>query len=214
MMLKRLGTIGLMAVVGTLLVTQSSLGKDDPKTAKDKHNHEHAGGSDDAMMAAWMKVAAPGEHHTHLAPLVGSWDLVVRWRMSPDGPWTDSKSVSTFKWILDGRFLEQHVEGEPMFGTPFKGMGMLGYDNGKKAYVSMWVDNMGTMMMTGEGSCDGSGKQITFMSKFVDPMSGHNKKSRTVYRIPGGDKFTMSMYETTPEGKEYESLQIAYTRKK
>ena len=49
--------------------------------------------------------------------------------------------------ILGGRYLEQRYEGT-MMGQPFSGIGVTGFDNYKKKFVSTWVDSMGTAIMT------------------------------------------------------------------
>jgi hypothetical protein len=41
----------------------------------------------------------------------------------------------------------------------------MGYDNAKKKFVSTWIDNMGTGMMTAEGEWNPSKKSIEFKGK-------------------------------------------------
>jgi len=36
-------------------------------------------------------------------------------------------------------------------GMPFEGMGLDGYDNASKEYISIWIDNMGTGIMYMKG---------------------------------------------------------------
>lgn len=173
------------------------------------------------MMAAWAKYAAPGEHHGHLGAMAGDWDLAVKWRMSPDAPMEEEKATSELTWILGGRFLLERVLGDaeeakkdPMMDGPFEGLGLMGYDNYKKKYVSMWVDTMGTMMLTEEGTCSQSGKVITLKGTHDDPITGKKKNSRSVTRIVDKDKLVVEMYEEGPDGKEFRMMEITYTRKK
>src|SRR5262245_21194910 len=114
-----------------------------------------AGGSPDEMMKAMLKAAAVGPHHGHLRQLAGKWSIQGKYRMAPDTPWQDHKSECTTEAVLGGRFLERNYKGEPMLGVPgpFEGIGFLGYDNEKQKYISFWVDNLGTMMLTAEGTC-------------------------------------------------------------
>ena len=101
-------------------------------------------------------------------------------------------------------------------GGPFEGFGMLGYDNMKKKYISMWVDNMGTGMMTSEGTADGSGKTFTFTTEegYVCPMSGQHEKPKTVLKMVGEDKMVFEMHNKGPDGKEFMNLEVTYTRVK
>ena len=176
-------------------------------------------GSDDMakMMEAWMKTASPGEHHGHLKPLAGAWDLAGKFRMGPAAPWTESKSRSKAEWILGGRFLTQTIVGEPMEGMPgpFEGFGVVGYDNIKGKYVSVWMDNMGTMMMVSEGTCDDEGQTITFVSEpYQNPFTGQKTRLKSVYRIVSNDKYVLSMYEPGPDGKEYLGMELTHTRRR
>jgi hypothetical protein len=203
---------GIACVGALLLVNQVASRAENPSQEAKKQEAQKGqpGGEMDAQMAAWMKLAAPGEFHEHLKPLAGKWTQVVRWRMAPEAPWEESKGVSTYTWVLGNRFLRQEVGGE-MGGQPFEGLGYLGYDNFKKKYVSVWMDNMGTMMMFGEGTCDAAGKVITTTGEYDDPMTGGKKKSKSVLRI-GDDKHVYEMYSYGPDGKEFLSLEITYTR--
>ncbi len=176
-------------------------------------------GADDMakMMEAMQKAATPGEFHDNLKPLAGKWTFTTRYRMSADGPWEQSTGSAVYKWILGGRILVQEVKANPspedaMMGGPFEGYGMTGYDNVSKKYFNVWCDNMGTGMMSSTGTCDSSGKTITYMGEFNDPMSGKVKRIKSVLKIVGDDKVVYEMYEKTPDGKEYMSLEVTYTR--
>lgn len=227
--LMRVG-FGVVAVCGLIALAnaQDHPGQDHPKGGHEhpKGGHEHPegghehpqdeqGGDDMAdMMAAWAKTAAPGEHHAHLKPLAGKWTSKDKFRMSPDAPWQESTSKAVTEWIMGGRFLTMKVQGGSMMpGMPaFEGFGILGYDNLAEKYVSMWVDNYGTMMMTSEGTCDATGKTITFKGTYTDPMSGQPTWMKSVYKIEGNDKYVISMYGPDSEGKEFLSMEITSTR--
>ncbi|GMU37382.1 MAG: DUF1579 family protein [Phycisphaerae bacterium] len=170
-----------------------------------------------AMMEAWAKLASPGPHHEHLKPLAGNWNVEGKWRMAEEAPWTPSNSKAKTEWILGGRFLHQHYKGDPMMPgdpTPFEGYGIVGYDNQKQKYVSAWVDNMGTMIMMSEGTCDSSGKTVTFTAKFMDPMMNKETWMKMEYKIEGEDKYTLSMFAPDMTGKEYLMMVLTHTRQK
>src|SRR5437879_9050116 len=105
------------------------------------------------IMADMQKAASPNENHKVLDALVGNWEHSGKaWMMSPDGKMSpeakpeEFKGTNTNQWILGGRFIEQQVKGQ-MMGQPFEGIGMIGYDNTKGEYVSVWLDNMNTGLM-------------------------------------------------------------------
>ncbi len=114
--------------------------------------------SDDKMkerIAEYMKYSMPGEHHTHLKPLVGKWQLAGKVRVAPEAPWQEFHSESQAEWILGGRFIMEKIKGEPSqwMPQPFEGLRILGYDNYKKKYVSQWMDNFATAVFISEGQC-------------------------------------------------------------
>jgi hypothetical protein len=169
------------------------------------------------LMKKMQEYATPGEHHKHLDAMAGNWDVLVRWWMSPDAPPTESKGTSEFKWIFDGRYLEQTAD-MPAQGPDqpaMKGLGMYGYDNAKKQYFNTWLDNMGTGIMIGWGTCEQGGKVINMAGEYADPMTNQpNRKFRTVTRFVDKDKFVYEMFSPGPDGKEFKMMEITYTRAK
>jgi hypothetical protein len=189
-----------------------------------KHDHDHGdkgmhaeGGEDMAkMMEQFMQLSQPGEHHGHLKPMAGTWNIAGKFRMSPDMPWTESNSMSESKWILGGRFLSQSVKGDPMPPMPenFEGFGLIGYDNMQQKYISTWCDNMGTMIMMSEGDCDKSGKIITMRGDHKDCMTGQDTYMRSVYKLESPDRYVLEMYMPGPDGKEFLGMTLTHTRAK
>ena len=199
--------IGFLSAACVVALMAGVAWSQDEGTEKGKASDPQA-----AMMEMMQKLAAPGEHHRKLEPFVGEWSLAVKYRMEPEGEWEESPSSSKVSWMFDGRYIREDVEGEMMEGMKFKGLGITGYDNLKQKYVSVWLDNMSTSLMTSEGTCDESCKVFTFMGEQIDPMSGKTMKERTVLRVLNNDRHVMEMYMTGPDGKEFKSMEIIYTR--
>jgi len=166
----------------------------------------------DKMMEEWAKMSAPGEHHAHLNAVVGKWSYVSKWRMSPEAPWDESKGTSEHEWALGKRFVVSKCSGEMKDGMRFEGMGMWGYDNTTKKYTSTWADNMCTAIMKTTGTCDESGKTFTMSGEYVDPMTGAKKTAKSVTKIINNDKYVFEMFDKDEAGKEFKSLEVAYTR--
>ena len=113
---------------------------------------------------------------------------------------------------MDGRYVQETAEG--MFnGMPFHGMGVYGYDNMEKKYVTSWVDNMGTGIMSTKGDASDDGKTMTFTGMGDDPMSGKEVPMRSVIHWMGKDQYHFEMYGPGPDGKEMKMMEITYTRK-
>lgn len=163
-------------------------------------------------MAKWQEYAMPGDAHKALEPFVGNWDYVVSWWMTPDSEPEKSTGKSEVKWIMGGRFLKQTAKGSSM-GQEFQGMGVMGYDNASKQYKGVWIDNMGTGIMTSTGSYDPAKKTFEEKGTYTDPMDGE-KSYRGVTTIVDADKYTYEMYVSGADGKEMRVMEIVYTRQK
>ena len=168
--------------------------------------------ADDPMMKAWMEYATPGEVHKAMGNLVGTWDTTVKSYMDPAAP-TEQKGTSTFEAAMEGRYIVEKAEGNFM-GMPFQGMGIYGYDNGMKTYVSTWVDNMGTGIMHGTGASDDGGKTINWSSKAYDAMTKKEQSYRSTMHMMSADQYHFEMYGPGPDGKETKMMEITYNRKK
>jgi hypothetical protein len=190
---------------GLAFLTGQALAKDPAKAEKPDKPVD--------PLAAMQKLGAPGPHHKTLSVLVGTWNAKVKFWMDPSKDPVESDGVCVRKWILGGRFLHEEYKGQA-FNAPFTGIGLLGYDNAKKKYTSMWVDSMSTSIMTSVGTYDAGKKTFTFTSEGIDPYTGMKMKSRDVTRVVSDDKIVIEMYKQDPKGKELKVLEIVYTRKK
>jgi hypothetical protein len=167
-----------------------------------------------AMMEAYMRLAQPGPEHQKLAEKSGEWTAQTKaWK--PDG--TDcGTGTGTVKsqMILDGRYLQSQFDGEmmgPEGKMPFKGIGTVGYDNGKKKYVSVWMDDMSTGPMVTEGTADGN--VITGTGESLDPMTGKMAPVKDVTTFVDANHYKYELHMTGPDGKLYKCLEVVYTRK-
>lgn len=165
------------------------------------------------MMAKWAAAATPGENHRVLDALVGSWDHTVQWWMKPGEPPEKSTGTSEARWILGGRFVRQDASGVAM-GQPFEGIGTIGFNNVKKEYESVWIDNMATAMMKSTGRYDPSKKTLTDTGMVTDCMDGKEKPFRGVTTFTDKNNYKYEMYMAGPDGKEFMTMRIAYKRKK
>ena len=181
------------------------------------NDHDQAGShnqsmdaASQAMMESWQAYASPSDNHIVLDPLVGTWSHVVKWWMMPDSQPETSNGTSETKWVMGGRYLRHTATGTSM-GQPFEGMGLTGFDNGRQTYQTIWMDNMGTGMMIGEGTYDPNKKTLTDHGSFTDPMMGQ-RSYRGVVTFIDDDHHSYEMYGTDKNGKEFRMMEIMYTR--
>lgn len=180
-----------------------------PAMAKDK---KQTGAMDmQAVMDSYQKHATPGDAHKRMAGLEGSWITKSKSWMEPNKPPMESAGSCEQKMILGGRFLQQECTGD-MMGQTFTGIGMMGYDNHSKTYVSTWVDSMGTGIYFMQGSASADGKTIVQRGSYNDPIEGP-MKLRSVTKILDHDNEIFEMYSTGKKGKDMKMMEITYTRK-
>lgn len=164
-----------------------------------------------AMMDVYKKLATPGEPHKQLASMAGSWTTRTKHWMELNKPPMESAGSCEQKMLLDGRFLQQECTGE-MMGSPFTGIGVIGYDNHTKKYVSTWMDSMGTGIFVMEGTASADGRTITQKGRYDDPIEGP-MKLRGVTKIVDDKTELFEMYGTGKNGKEMKMMEITYTRR-
>ena len=123
-----------------------------------------------------------------------------------------TKGPAIGKMIMSGRYLKMSYKGTVM-GMPFEGMALYAYDNHQKHYLSIWIDSMGTGMMSSTGTLDKSGMVLTEYAEVDNIFTGAKEKAKTVITFITVDKFLMEMYMGGPEG-EFKSLEVTHIRKK
>ncbi|MDY0039439.1 MAG: DUF1579 domain-containing protein [Desulforhabdus sp.] len=164
-----------------------------------------------AMMEVYQKLATPGAPHKSLGKMAGSWNVECKSWMEPGKPPMESTGTSEQKMIFGGRYLQQEFTGD-MMGSPFTGMGIVGYDNHTKKFVSTWIDSMSTGIYFFEGSAGENDKIIIQESSYDDPIMGPTKY-RSVSRIVDDNTLTFEMYSIDKSGKEAKMMEMTYKRK-
>lgn len=160
----------------------------------------------EAMMQAWMELHQPNDHHKALHGMGGDWQIVMN----------DLRSGATYNGSqrdemgMDGRFLLSQVEMD-LGGRPFEGLGCLGYDNVSKKYVSAWIDNTSSGIVTHEGTASSDGKTISLMGEY-SMSDGSKSASKHVYHFDG-DTRKLEFYEGAIGGEMQKTGVITYTRK-
>ncbi len=173
-------------------------------------------GMDAAMMAEMMKAMAPGPQHAALKKMVGKFTAEVSMKMTADGPDITSKGTETNEMILGDRYLKSDYTGD-MMGQVFHGLNIVGYDNQKKKYVSIWLDDMSTGPMLAEGTSAADGKASNYAGEMICPANGQMMAFRQIVTITDDDHYQFEMFSKDPKepaGKEFRGMIIKYTRVK
>ena len=189
----------LLFVLGMMMLSTNLLAQDEEA------------GMDPAMMEAWMQSMTPGPMHEMLAHRVGNWTAEVKMWMDPSQPPTTSQATTVCEAMLGGRYFKSIHTGD-MMGMPFEGFEISGYDNVKKQFFTIWIDNMGTGIMMSTGSYDEASKTLTLTGQMTEPM-GSEMMVREVIKIIDNDHSTFEMY-VDMGGQEVKNMEISYTRVK
>lgn len=163
------------------------------------------------MMDTYQKLATPGAPHKHLASLAGTWTTQTKEWMEPGKPPTESTGTCEYKALLGGRYMQQDCTGT-MRGHAFTGIGVQGYDNFTKKYMTTWIDSLGTGIFSMESKAGADGKTITLHGNLADPFDG-TLKQRAVWKFPDTNTQILEMYGPHGNGNEILMMEITYTRK-
>ena len=154
--------------------------------------------------------ATPGPAHKALDALVGNWKAEVKCWMEPGGAPKVSQGTAKASWTLNGRFLEEEFRGE-MMGKSFTGRTLMGYDNVKQTFNTVWVSDMQTSMFTSEGKGDSGNKVITLEGTASCAATGRQEvPMKTVFRILSPEKHVFEMYDGSQGGAK--TMEITYTK--
>jgi hypothetical protein len=172
----------------------------------------HAQNMTEQQQQAYMNYMTPGPVHQWMARGVGEWKVETKmwWDENSKEP-TLATGTCNNSMILGGRYLQSKHTSDVM-GMPFEGIATTGYDNGKKIFISSWIDNMGTGMYQMEGTLDEKTNTITMKGKAFDPVTGKDCTVREVQKFVD-DNTMMMEYFVNKGGKEYKSMELKLTRK-
>src|SRR4051812_37286870 len=128
----------------------------------------------------------PGPEHEMLKKMEGAWDLTMKF-----GP-NESKGTVVYKMELGGLWLHGNLESE-LFGAKFQGKSLDSYDAGKKKFIGVWIDSMGTQPLFMEGAYDKDKKTLT-MTGDGPGMDGKPTKFKSVSTFTDDDTTDFAMY--------------------
>lgn len=165
------------------------------------------------MMKNWTAYMQPGKEHQLMASWNGTWDTEITSWAAPGAPPSKITGTVENQMLLDGRY-QQSLHQASWEGAPFQGISTMGYDNAKKIFVSTWIDNMGTGIMSAEGPWDEATQSITFTGRMVDPSRLKEVGIREIFKVIDSNTQVMEMFAPSPDGKEFKSMEIRFTRKK
>ena len=187
-----------------------------PTAVLERPEHKTGSGKSDVEKQEMQKkvdaAGKPGPAHKALEAFVGNWKAEVKCWCEPGGSPSVSQGTAKAGWILNGHFLEEEFHGE-MMGKPFTGRSLMGYDNLKQTFNSVWVCDTQTSILTSEGKGENGNKVITLEGKSNCPATGRKDiPMKTVLRVLSPDKYVCEMFDGS-KGENAKTMEITYSRK-
>jgi len=161
----------------------------------------------------WAALSKPGATHRLLDSIVGDWDVTLTFWSDPRSAGKSSSGRSQISWVLGKRFIQEHFSGT-IIGEEYRGIGIMGYDNGSRRFKTVWADSLNTALTTSYGSFDSDTNTLLLESEVYDPLLSGVKQVHSRLQIHSPDLYTFVMTDTSPEGQEFTSLEMRYQRRR
>lgn len=184
-----------------LLLAAPALAQDPPKMSPEEM----------AAMQAYQQAGTPGPQHAGLAMTAGDYDVTIKSWSAPGAPPTESAGSVTRKVMLGGRVVSEELTSS-MYGQPYTGFGLTGYDNVSGKYWSTWNDSMNTGLTVAEGSCTPQAT-CSFIGHWNDALTRKQASARMELRWTSPAVEVFEMFGAGPDGKEMKMMEITYTRR-
>ena len=175
--------------------------------AEDRRGSGKSDAEKQEMMKKMEAAGTPGPAHKALEAFVGNWKAEVKCWHEPGAAPQVSQATAKSSWTLNGRFVEEEFHGE-MMGKSFTGRSLLGYDNTKQKFNSVWISDIQTSILCSEGEGENGNKAISLEGKSDCAATGRRDVlMKQVFRVLSPDKYTFEMFDGNNR-----TMEITYTR--
>ncbi len=192
------------ATVLALLVTPSLTAAQTPSQEKAMQE----------MMERMKQAATPGPPHKALEGFLGAWEVEMAMVM-PGAPTQKSTGTAEYRWLIDGRWMSQHITGSLM-GTPYESFSIMGYDNFAKNHVSVTVSTADTAMSMARGVVvDPTGRTTVVYGTLDEYTTGElHKPYKAVMRHVSASRHVMEIWDLGIGADGAKVLEFTFTRRK
>lgn len=159
---------------------------------------------------AYTTTNLPSKQHFDLiSSFVGEWTTSTTAFNGETNEPTTSTGQARFFPAMNGRFICGDLEGT-LFGKPFKGMGLWGFNTNQNRFESTWVDtqNTGISTFNGEKTAENT---FTWTGTVINPATGNAEQGKGVTTFNGENSFTYAFFVTI-NGKETKAYETTYNR--
>ena len=163
-----------------------------------------------ALMMQTMLLGNPGAPHEALAGHAGAWQVTGKSFFGPGGEAMEMVATAEVEMVLGGRVQIERFRSD-FQGMPFEGMLLAGFDNLRQEHWHIWIDSFSTGYSAAWGGPREDGV-LEFHGTLQDPMTPEGRPSRTEIAQHGDDRYTMTMFDTLPDGTEWVAMELDYRR--
>ena len=159
----------------------------------------------------YMAVSRPGAEHRWLEPLVGSWNVDLRWQGAGQAEIRTSGACEN-RWTLDGRFLmSESSAGEGP--SRIEATTIYGFDSRRKAFFAIGLHNLATYSLQTSGSFDPVTQSFLLSGKERDEVTGSVLVYRELLKIEGPDRHVLRVYLDVRGRPPVRVLEAVFTRR-
>ena len=159
-------------------------------------------------MSEAMEMPQPTAEHNRLREHAGTWHVHSTFYMDPSQPPMEVEAKETIEMF--GDFWTRSLYEADMFGRPFQGTAMLGYDPQKKEYVSTWFDTMSPTLFKFSGNFTGEVLEMKGRAYDCNLKAETNYRTTETHESP--NKRVFEMFMELPDGTEAKIFTHVYTR--
>ncbi len=194
----------------SLVLATAAAGSDEPTRAQASAPAAPAPSLEDDL-ARSMEASRPSAEHRWLDPLVGSWNVDLRW-LGAGRAETRTSGTSENRWILGGRFLLcESTAGEGP--SRVEATTIYGYDGREKRFFSLALNNLATSYEERSGSYDPVTQSFLLSGRQRDESTGGVLVQRQVLKIEGPDRHVVSVYLDAGGRTPVKLLEAVFTRR-
>ena len=146
----------------------------------------------------WSDYAKVTQKHKNLDSLVGEWKATYLIYDDAGNVIRAPEGVASNRSVLGGRFVVLHYKLDE-----YKAFGVMGYDNSKQKYISLYVDTSGTAINTREGDSKDK-KLFTLQGESIDYATGKPMTLTSQTKITNSKRYSFKLFDQ----KEKDQLNI------
>lgn len=155
----------------------------------------------------------PNNVHKLLKGYDGAWTEDITMWLDPAEEPVKMKIDCTIEMVLDGRYQMSRHKGD-MLDVEYEGFSYLGYNTISETFSLSSFNNMGTGVLTLQGTWKTPSKCIELKGLTVSPDTRKNITVRQLITFIDNDHFTIESFDSKNGKDEVKSFEYTFTRKK